>query len=154
MFQFWQFHGVFTHDVVYLSCFILQQEIFSSDLKSFEVELWNILSFIKKKGYHKVLIFGCKSSWLGTHFKDNTNKKIKDIVIIHVCNWFGMRLLRFWWGYGVIFNKIKSECSWECFIFFFYCETFSICVWWKEKGRDVVMFFYEWFYGGQILFFS
>ena len=93
MFQFLQLHDVFICEVVDFSCFVLQQENFTSGLKSSEVELWKSLSFTKAKGYHKVLRFVFKSSYLRTHDKYNINKKIKSIVVIHVCNEFDMR---FW----------------------------------------------------------
>ena len=60
--QFRQFHDVYAFEVVGLSCFILQQEIFTPDMKSSELELWKISSFAKAKGDHKVLRFGSKSS--------------------------------------------------------------------------------------------
>ena len=62
MFQFWQLHDLFTCEIVYLYCFILKQENFTSELKSFEVELMESFSFTKAKGDHKVLDFGSKSS--------------------------------------------------------------------------------------------
>ena len=86
MFQFWKFHDVFTCEVVYLSCFVLQPENFTSDLNSPELELRNSFSFTKAKRYHKFLIFGSKSYWLRTHEKDNINKKVRSIVTIHVRN--------------------------------------------------------------------
>ena len=46
--------------------------------------------FIKAKGDHKVLIFLSKSSKLRTRGKDNSNKKIKAVVNIHVGNYFDM----------------------------------------------------------------
>ena len=62
MFQFLQFHDLFTCEAVYLSYFILQQENFTSDLERSEVEFMESLSFTKAKGDHKVLSFGPKSS--------------------------------------------------------------------------------------------
>ena len=76
MFQFWQFHDVFACEVVDLSSLILQQENFTYDLKSSNVELWKRFSFVKAKGDRKFLIFGFKSSYLGTHGKDDNNKKV------------------------------------------------------------------------------
>ena len=93
MFQFSQFHDVFTCEVVDFYCLIFQQENFTSDLKSSEVELWNILSFNKEKGDQKVLIFGSYYSELGAHGRDNRHKKVKSIVIIYVCNDFD---IKFW----------------------------------------------------------
>ena len=58
MFQFWQLYDVSEFKFVDFSCFIFQQESFTYDLKSSEVELWKSFSFTKSKGYHKVLIFG------------------------------------------------------------------------------------------------
>ena len=49
----------------------------------------------------------------------------------------------FWWGYGGIFNKINSECSWEFLKVFFFCGIFRMCVWWKEKFRDFVNIFFH-----------
>ena len=71
-------------------CLILKQENFTSDLNVYEVELWNISSFTKAKGYHRVLRFGSKSSYLGDHGKDKINKKVKSIVFINVFNEFDM----------------------------------------------------------------
>ena len=145
MFWYWQFHNVFACEFVELSCFILQQENFTSDMKSSEVELWKSFYLTKTKCYHKVLRFGYNSSYLGTNGKYNRNKKVKAITIIHVCNEFDMKFWRFWWGYGVIFDNMYSECYWEFFIVFFCYGKFRICVWWEEKFRDVAMFWSEWF---------
>ena len=71
-----------------MSCFILQQENLTSDLKSYEVGLRKRFYFTKVKVDQKFLSFGPKSSYLGTHVKDKGNKKTKAIVIIHVCNEF------------------------------------------------------------------
>ena len=84
------FHDVFTCEVVYLSCFILQQENLTSDMKSSEVYLWKSFYLTKSKGYYKVLSFESKSSQLGTNVKYNRNNKVKQFVIIHVCNDFDM----------------------------------------------------------------
>ena len=48
MFQLFHFHDVFTCEVVDFSCFILQQENLTYDMKSSEVELWNIFFFITR----------------------------------------------------------------------------------------------------------
>ena len=72
--------------VIYFSCLMLQQGIFTSNMNSSEVELWNIFSFTKSKGDHKVLTFGYSSTQLVTHCEDNSNNKVKAIGIIHVCN--------------------------------------------------------------------
>ena len=145
MFQFWQFHNVLACAVVYLYCLILQQEIFTSDMNSYEVEFWKSFSFAKVKGDHKVLIFGSKSSWLGTHGKDNSNKKVKSILIIHVCNKFDMWFWWFLWVDGGIFDNINSECSWEWFIVLFCSGIFGICVWWEETFIDAIIFCSKWF---------
>ena len=107
------------------------------------MKLWKSFSFTKAKGYHKVLSFGTKSSYLGTHGKYNSNKKVKSIIIIYVCNEFNMWFWCFLWGDGGAFNHMNSECSWECFKVFFFCSIFRMCVWWEEKFRDVVMFWFE-----------
>ena len=62
MFQLWQFRDIFACEVVSFYCYILQQENFTFDMNSSEVELWNSFSFTKEKWYHKVLSFGHKYS--------------------------------------------------------------------------------------------
>ena len=62
--------------------------MFSSDLKRSQVEMRKSFSFDNSKGYHKVLSFGSNYFLLITHIKDNSNKKVKFIVVIHICNEF------------------------------------------------------------------
>ena len=62
MFQFLQVHDVFTREVIYLYCFILQQENFTPDMKGSEMEFRESFSFRKAKGYHKVMRSGYNSS--------------------------------------------------------------------------------------------
>ena len=88
MFQFLKFHDVFTCEVVCLSCFIIQQKIFASCLKSYKVELWKGVRFSEDKLNHKVLRFGSNYSKLRTHVKDNSNNKVKSVVKIHLCDDF------------------------------------------------------------------
>ena len=40
-------------------------------------------------------------------------------------------------------NNMNSECSYKCFIVFFCCGNFWICVCWEEKVRYVVMLLFE-----------
>ena len=77
-------------------------------MKIYEVELWNTFFFAKAKGYHKVLIFGPKYTYLGIHVKDNSNKKVKVIVIIHVFNKFDMLFWCFWQGY-VLMLYVRTD---------------------------------------------
>ena len=42
-------------------------------------------------------------------------------------------------GDSVIFDKMNSEFSWEYFIGFFYCSELIVCVWWEEKGRQLMI---------------
>ena len=141
MFQFLRFHGVFTCEIIYLSCFVIKQKIFTSFLKIYKVELWYNFLFTKAKVYPKVFIFGSKSYKLKTNGKYNISKKIKSVVNICVGNELDMW---FWWFTGkdsVIFLKIKLECYLEYLIAFFCCGRLSMGVWWEDKWRWLIMIF-------------
>ena len=90
MFQFWHLHDVFICEVIYFPCCVIIHENFTPELKRYEVELWEIFYLTKANGDNKVLRFGSKSFYLGTNDRDNINKKVKNIVIIHICNEFDM----------------------------------------------------------------
>ena len=142
MFKFWQLHYVFTCGVVDLSCFMLQQEI---SLLIWRALRWNCGSLStsprKKEVTRSWDLVSRTPSW-GT-YQRKINNKVKVIIIIHVCNEFDMRFWCFWWGNGVIFNNMNSEFLRESFIVFFSCGNFRMCVWWEEKGRDIMMFCYD-----------
>ena len=143
MFRFWQLHDVFICEVVYFPCCVIIQENFTPELKRYKVELWEIFYLTKANGDNKVLRFGSKSFYLGTNDRDNINKKVKNIVVIHICNEFDMLFWCFGGGYIFIFNNMKSDCSWELFIVFLCCSKFRICVCWEDKGIYVVIFWFE-----------
>ena len=88
---------------------------------------------------------GPNSFWLRNPGKDNSNNKVKTIVVIHVCNDFD---IWFWWFRGeniFTFNNMNLECSWEWITILFLCSKFRIGAWLRDKERYVVVVWFETF---------
>ena len=62
--KFWNFHDVFTCEVVCLYCFVIQQINFAYCLNKFKVKLWEWLYFYKAEWNYKSLWFVSNSSKL------------------------------------------------------------------------------------------
>ena len=107
------------------------------------MELWESFPFTKAKGVHKFLVFGSKSSKLRTNGKDNSNKKVKSVVNVHVCNDIYMWFWCFGRSNSFIFNKMNSEFSGEWFIVFFPFSKCRMGVQWYDKGIKFMMIFCE-----------
>ena len=119
MFQFWKLHNIFTWEVAYLSCFIIQQKNFTSGLKSSKVKFWDSFPFKKAEGDHKVLVFGSNPSKFRNNGKYNSINNVKSIVNINVGNYFDVWFWCFRGRYSVIFGNMNSEFPLEWLIFSF-----------------------------------
>ena len=116
-----------------LSCFIIQQIKFASWLNSYNVELWEVLTFTKEKLDLKFFSFGSNSSKLTNHGKYNINKKVKYVVNIHVSDKFDVEFWFCIWMNSCILWNLNSKGSWECLIFFCWCVWIWMGVQWDNK---------------------